>query len=107
MNLLNYLLNNINLVPIIMYELCQQYKALLVYKPLYQYSARGIYGSYFFIIIVIYLFIYLLPNTSPNWSSPGIVCFHVPSIYTYTNIHGNLGYFMMNKELLILILVGL
>jgi hypothetical protein len=106
MNLLNYLLNNINLVPIIMYELCQQYKALLVYKPLYQYSARGIYGSYFFfIIIVIYLFI--LPNTSPNWSSPGIVCFHVPSIYTYTNIHGNLGYFMVNKELLILILVGL
>jgi len=58
MNLLNYLLNNINLAPIIMYELCQQYKALLVYKPLYQYSARGIYGSYFFIIIVIYLFIY-------------------------------------------------
>lgn len=48
MNLLNYLLNNINLAPIIMYELCQQYKALLVYKPLYQYSTRGIYGSYFF-----------------------------------------------------------
>lgn len=61
MNLLNYLLNNINLVPIIMYELCQQYKALLVYKPLYQYSARGIYGSYFFYYnrdLFIYLFIY-------------------------------------------------